>query len=51
MTAISLVAHAGSSGSPLPHWLALLVAVVALWMLIGGGVVAADAFLSRFFDG
>ena len=43
-----IVAHAGTQPTPVPHWLALLVGVVGLWIVIGGGVVVMDKILALF---
>lgn len=40
--------HGGASASaPIPHSLALIVAVLGLWVAIGVGVAAADRLLAR----
>lgn len=42
-----VVAHAGTHSTPVPHWVALLVGVVGLWVAIGGGVVVVERLLAR----
>ncbi len=39
--------HAGAPSIPIPHWVVLLAAVPALWLVIGAGVLAADRLLQR----
>lgn len=48
-SAASLVPlHGGAPAStPIPHSLALVVAVLGLWVAIGVGVAAADRLLAR----
>lgn len=40
--------HGGSASLPVPPWAVLLVAVPSLWLLIAGGVTAADRLLRLF---
>ena len=39
--------HGAPSAQPVPHWLALLVVVPALWLCIGGAVVVVDWLFDR----
>ncbi|SFH06363.1 hypothetical protein SAMN04488063_0060 [Halopelagius inordinatus] len=39
--------HGTAAPGPVPHWVVLLVAVPALWLFIGGAVLAADRLLGR----
>jgi len=39
--------HAVSTRTPVPHWVVLLVAVIGLWVVIAGGVMAVDALFDR----
>lgn len=43
-----LLHGAGSAGAspPVPHWVVLLAAVPALWLVIAGAVAAVDRLLS-----
>jgi len=36
-----------STSIPVPHWVVLLVAVPALWLAIGGAVIAVGRLLAR----
>lgn len=38
---------AASASTPIPHSVALVVAVLGLWVVIGVGVAAADRLLAR----
>jgi hypothetical protein len=47
-TAIRLIPlHAGSTQTPVPHWVVLIVAVLGLWVVIAGGVIAIDSLFDR----
>ena len=39
--------HAVSSPTPVPHWVVLIVAVLGLWVVIAGGVMAIDGLFDR----
>ncbi|WP_231186660.1 hypothetical protein [Haladaptatus sp. DYF46] len=39
--------HAVSSQTPVPHWVVLIVAVLGLWVVIAGGVMAIDGLFDR----
>jgi hypothetical protein len=39
--------HGAGPSMPVPHWAVLLVVVPALWLLIGGAVLAVDRLLER----
>ena len=39
--------HGWTASTPVPHWVALIVAVLGLWLVIGGGVLVVDRLLSR----
>lgn len=34
--------HGTAPSTPVPHWVVLLVVVPALWLLVGGTVLAVD---------
>lgn len=38
---------AGQQPPQVPHWMVLLVAVPALWLVVGGAVVGIDRLLDR----
>lgn len=47
-TAIHLLPlHAVSSQTPVPHWVVLIAAVLGLWVVIAGGVMAIDGLFDR----
>ncbi|MDS0300376.1 hypothetical protein NDI76_16640 [Halogeometricum sp. S1BR25-6] len=42
--------HGGAgapASTPIPHWSALLVAVLGLWVVIAAGVLVCDRLLAR----
>ena len=39
--------HGWTASTPVPHWVVLIVAVLGLWLVIGGGVLVVDRLLSR----
>lgn len=41
---LPFVALHGAS-TPVPHWLVLIVAVLGLWIIIGGGVMIGDGII------
>lgn len=38
----------GAASTPVPHWVVLLVAVPALWLVVAGCVLLADRLLGRY---
>ena len=44
---IATLTHVGPASAAVPHWLVLLVAVPALWLLVWAGVEVIDELLDR----
>ena len=40
--------HGVAPSTPVPHWVVLFAVVPALWLLIGGTVLAVDRLLQLF---
>lgn len=50
MALLQFVSLHGSPSTPVPHWLVLIVAVLGLWMVIGGEVMIGDRLLELMDD-
>ncbi|WP_248905331.1 hypothetical protein [Halocatena marina] len=47
---MSVPLHGRVSSPPVPHWVVLIIAVLGLWLIIGGGVLLVDRLLDRLLS-